>query len=470
MPVDADTAPARGLDTLDLVGGIGERERPVDGDAVIIEKNDQPVELQMPGQRDRFLADALHQITIGSQHEGVVIDEIGAVFGGEHALGQGHADCGGNALPERAGRGLDTRGDEILRMARRQRMQLAEILQFVDGHALHAGEMQKRIEQHRAVAGGEHETVAIGPGGIGDVVFEMAREQHRGDIRGAHGQAGVAGFGFLDGIHGEGAHGIGHLRMGDGRRRGLVGHWFAVRFCCHETRRMRRRMRSLGKGLGKDCGVISMAGGRVNAAHGPGDRYRPIQPVCLAGKPAWARAAAISGAAQVPVTVAVAASRSTAISACESRRASTLSTAFTQPPHCMPSTVKRMVVRPVAGWSVIACFLRFVPGPGDCRSSPPTGPAVRRDRQTWLRPRYRPENRGGQVRKNLQTGRGRGVLLQGLVLRSPERLHRIGKGAEHSDLDEMARLPHPFCGTARRLAQARSHCASTAWRDDAPPR
>ena len=76
-----------------------------------------------------------------------------------------------------------------------------------------AGEIEQRIEQHRAVAGRQDETVAVGPVRVGGIVLQELREQHRGDIRHAHRQAGVAGFGLLDGVHGEEANGIGHPVM-----------------------------------------------------------------------------------------------------------------------------------------------------------------------------------------------------------------------------------------------------------------
>ena len=60
------------------------------------------------------------------------------------------------------------------------------------------------------MAGGEHEAVAVGPGRIGRVEFEEAREQHGGDIGRAHRQAGMAGIGLLDRVHGQRADGVGH--------------------------------------------------------------------------------------------------------------------------------------------------------------------------------------------------------------------------------------------------------------------
>ncbi len=156
----------------------------------------------MAGQGDRFLRYALHQVAVGGEHIGVMIDNFLAVLGGEHLLGEREADRRRDALAERSRRGLDALGVEILRMARRQRSQLAEVLELVERHVCIAGQIQQRIQQHRAVPGGQDEAVAIRPSRIGGVEFQELREQHGGDIGGAHRQAGMAGFRLLDSIHG----------------------------------------------------------------------------------------------------------------------------------------------------------------------------------------------------------------------------------------------------------------------------
>ena len=84
------------------------------------------VELEMAGERDRLLADPFHQVAVGGEHIGRMIDGVVAEFGGEMPLGDRHADGVGETLAERAGGGLDARRDEIFRMARRHRAELAE--------------------------------------------------------------------------------------------------------------------------------------------------------------------------------------------------------------------------------------------------------------------------------------------------------------------------------------------------------
>ncbi|MGY4305896.1 hypothetical protein ACVIJ6_003139 [Bradyrhizobium sp. USDA 4369] len=125
------------------------------------------------------------------------------------------------ALAERAGGGLDALGAEIFRMAGGQRIDLAEALDLVERHLLVAGEIQQRIQQHRAVTGGQHEAVAVRPGGRCSIIFQHAGEQHGGDVGGAHRQAGMARFRLLDGIHRERADGVGHAGMIDLRHAGI---------------------------------------------------------------------------------------------------------------------------------------------------------------------------------------------------------------------------------------------------------
>ena len=102
-------------------------------------------------------------------------------------------------------------------MSRGLRAELAEILDLVERHVLVAGEIQQRIQQHRAVAGRQDEAVAVRPFRIGGVEFQELREQHGGDVGRAHRQAGMAGIRLLDGIHRQRADRVGHTGMIDAR-------------------------------------------------------------------------------------------------------------------------------------------------------------------------------------------------------------------------------------------------------------
>jgi hypothetical protein len=100
----------------------------------------------------------------------------------------------------------------------------AELLQLLQRQVV-AGEVQQRVDQHRPVAVGQHEAVAVEPLRIGRVVLQVAVPQGDGDVRHAHGRAGVARVGLLHRVHGQRPDRVGHLggvgdRRGSGRGRG----------------------------------------------------------------------------------------------------------------------------------------------------------------------------------------------------------------------------------------------------------
>ena len=108
--------------------------------------------LRCPASANASVAEALHEVAIGGEDVGVMVDERVAELGVEHPLGESHADRRRNALAERAGRRLDAGGHEVFGMPRSLRFELAEALQFLDRHALGADEVEEGVEQHRAVS------------------------------------------------------------------------------------------------------------------------------------------------------------------------------------------------------------------------------------------------------------------------------------------------------------------------------
>jgi hypothetical protein len=120
--------------------------------------------------------------------------------GGERTLGQCHADGVGKTLAQGPGGALDPEMHLALRMARRLRAELPEILDLVHRQGI-TGQVQHRIEEHRGVAVRQHETVAIPPGRIAGIELEDVAPQHFGDVRHPHGRARMARIGLLDGIH-----------------------------------------------------------------------------------------------------------------------------------------------------------------------------------------------------------------------------------------------------------------------------
>ena len=201
MAVAGQDTPAGGLEALALVGAVRQADAAVDGDVVVVPHHDQPAQLLVAGQADRLVADALHQAAVAGDDPGAVIADLGAEFGAHGFLGHGEADGVGNALAERAGRGLDPLHFLVFGMAGGDRTQLAEVLDLLQRHLLVAGQIQQRIDQHRAVTGRQHKAVAVEPVRGRGVELEVVLEQDRRHVGHAHRHAGMAGIGGLDRVH-----------------------------------------------------------------------------------------------------------------------------------------------------------------------------------------------------------------------------------------------------------------------------
>ncbi len=207
----ADDLPVVRFETLGRVVGEPAFHFAVDGDAIVVVEGDQLAQAQGTGQRGDFVGNAFHHAAIAQKHVGVVVDDVVAFtveLGAQHFLGQGEAHSVGQALTQRAGSGFDARGVAELRVARRAAVQLTEGLEVVDGDVV-TGQVQQRIDQHRAVAVGQHEAVTIGEVRVARVVLQIIAPKHFGDIRHAHGGTWVAAVGLLHGIHAECTNGVG---------------------------------------------------------------------------------------------------------------------------------------------------------------------------------------------------------------------------------------------------------------------
>src|SRR5262245_36310802 len=153
VAVDLCRMPARRPEALELVVGHRKTGRPIDGDLVVVEQNDQAAELEMTRKRDRLLAQALHEAAVAGDNVSVMAHEFLAIAAVEQPLGESHADGIAKPLPQRAGGGLDAGRMAIFGMAGGTRSKLAETLELLQIHARDAGEVKQRIEQHRAVTG-----------------------------------------------------------------------------------------------------------------------------------------------------------------------------------------------------------------------------------------------------------------------------------------------------------------------------
>src|SRR5438093_5343314 len=91
----------------------------------------------MRGQRCRFRGNAFHHAAISANSIDVVIEdpEPGPVVtAGKPLLSDGHPHARGDALSERAGRGLDSRDPVVLGVTRCFTIELAETPDVVEGY------------------------------------------------------------------------------------------------------------------------------------------------------------------------------------------------------------------------------------------------------------------------------------------------------------------------------------------------
>ena len=196
---------------------------PFDRDVVVVVDPAEVVEAEVAGQRRRFRRDALHQAAVAAHGVDVVVEDLEArpvVAVGEPLLRDGHAHAGRHALPERAGGGLHARDPVVFRMPGRLAVELAEVADVVERHRglpqplvvgihrLRPGQMQHRPEQHRGVAVGEHEPIAIGPDRILRIEAHHAVPDRVDERRQRHRRAGMPGLGLLDRVDRERADGV----------------------------------------------------------------------------------------------------------------------------------------------------------------------------------------------------------------------------------------------------------------------
>src|SRR5690606_11047542 len=183
-----------------------------------------------------------HHAAVTHKHIGEVVDHIEFVaveLGGQHFLGQRHTHAVGNTLTQRTGGGFNARGVTVFRVTRSFGVQLTEVFQIVDGQVVTA-QVQQGVNQHRTVAVGQNKTVAVGPFRVGRVVFEVVVPQNFGDVGHAHRGAGVTGFGFLYGVHAQGADGVGQFGTGSHETTPECRlRWLSLPVCAGSTKRGR---------------------------------------------------------------------------------------------------------------------------------------------------------------------------------------------------------------------------------------
>ena len=186
-----------------------------DGDVVVVVDPAQIIELKMTGERGGLGADAFHQAAVAADRIDVVVEDVEAgvvVAVGQPLSCNGHADAHRHALAERAGCRFDARDPVIFRMPRRFAAELAEMFDVVerhrrlaDGfvlriHGLGAGQIEYGPQQHRSVAVGQHEAVAIGPDWVLRIEAQDLVPNRVDQRRQRHRRAGMTGVRLLDGV------------------------------------------------------------------------------------------------------------------------------------------------------------------------------------------------------------------------------------------------------------------------------
>ena len=90
----------------------------------------------MSGQRCGFAGNAFHHVAIAAEGIDVVIKDLKSrliVMGCEPLAGYGHADAVSHPLTERSGRSFDACGPAVFRMSGSFAVQLAELLDVIEG-------------------------------------------------------------------------------------------------------------------------------------------------------------------------------------------------------------------------------------------------------------------------------------------------------------------------------------------------
>ena len=114
---------------------VGEIGVALDGDVVVVVDPAQVRKFQMPGDRRGFRGNSFHHVAVAANRPDVVVEQLESrtiEMLRQPALGDRHADAVGDALTERAGGGLNARGQAVFGMPGRLAAQLPEILDLVE--------------------------------------------------------------------------------------------------------------------------------------------------------------------------------------------------------------------------------------------------------------------------------------------------------------------------------------------------
>ena len=111
------------------------------------------------------MRNAFHHAAIAHERVGEVVNDVVArtvELRRQGLLSNRHTHSVCNTLTQRAGGGFYASGVAHFRVTWSFGVQLTEVFQLFDRQIV-AGEVQQAIDQHRAVAVGQHEAVAVSP-------------------------------------------------------------------------------------------------------------------------------------------------------------------------------------------------------------------------------------------------------------------------------------------------------------------
>mmetsp|Transcript_16441 Transcript_16441/g.25358 ORF Transcript_16441/g.25358 Transcript_16441/m.25358 type:complete len:219 (+) Transcript_16441:1119-1775(+) len=146
-----------------LADRLGKRQigAAIDLNIVIVVQQHQIVQLEMSCQRARFRGHTLLQTTVATKHVHFAVEQLLAKQALRIFTRNGQTDCLRQTLTQRTRRQLDAVCHIILRMARRNTVELTERFQVLHTHLI-ATQMQHGVLQSTCMSIGQHKTIAIG--------------------------------------------------------------------------------------------------------------------------------------------------------------------------------------------------------------------------------------------------------------------------------------------------------------------
>ncbi|MNP05673.1 hypothetical protein D3C76_976280 [compost metagenome] len=205
--------PAVGFETCCGIVGEPAFNVAVDGDAVVVIERNQFAQLQGTGQGAYLVRDTFHHAAVAEECIGEVVNNVvtrTVELRRQRLLSNRHAHCVSNTLTQRTGSGFNTCGVTHFRVTRGFGVQLTEVFQLFDWQVI-AGEVQQAVDQHGAVAVGQHEAVTVSPGRVLRVVVQEITPQDFGNVSHTHRGTRVTGFGFLYCVHAQRTNSISKL-------------------------------------------------------------------------------------------------------------------------------------------------------------------------------------------------------------------------------------------------------------------